>query len=193
MDAFLASTLAVTIAEIGDKTQLLSLFLVCRYAKRTPIILGILVATLLNHALSALLGAWLAKVIPASWLPWIVAISFIAIALWLLIPDKDDSESSGLLRFGAFTATTLMFFIAEIGDKTQIATVVLAARYDETFWVIMGTTVGMLLANIPVIWAGQWIMERLPLATARILACVLFVILGLLTIFGAINGISLSS
>ncbi|BES69234.1 TMEM165/GDT1 family protein [Marinobacter nanhaiticus D15-8W] len=193
MDAFLASTLAVTIAEIGDKTQLLSLFLVCRYAKRTPIILGILVATLLNHALSALLGAWLAKVIPASWLPWIVAVSFIAIALWLLIPDKDESESSGLLRFGAFTATTLMFFIAEIGDKTQIATVVLAARYDETFWVIMGTTVGMLLANIPVIWAGQWIMERLPLATARILACVLFVILGILTIFGAVNGLSLGS
>ena len=192
MDAFLASTLAVTIAEIGDKTQLLSLFLVCRYAKRTPIILGILVATLLNHALSALLGAWLANVIPASWLPWIVAISFIAIALWLLVPDKDDSESSGLLRFGAFTATTLMFFIAEIGDKTQIATVVLAARYDATFWVIMGTTVGMLLANVPVIWAGQWIMERLPLATARILACVLFVILGILTVFGAINGLPLS-
>lgn len=191
MDAFLASTLAVTIAEIGDKTQLLSLFLVCRYARRAPIVLGILVATLLNHALSALLGAWLAKVIPASWLPWIVAISFIAIALWLLIPDKDDSESSGLLRFGAFTATTLMFFIAEIGDKTQIATVVLAARYDETIWVILGTTVGMLLANIPVIWAGQWIMERLPLATARILACVLFVILGILTIFGAVNGIAL--
>lgn len=192
MDAFLASTLAVTIAEIGDKTQLLSLFLVCRFTKRSPIILGILVATLLNHALSALLGAWLAKIIPASWLPWIVAISFIAIALWLLIPDKDDSESSGLLRFGAFTATALMFFIAEIGDKTQIATVVLAARYDETFWVIMGTTVGMLLANIPVIWAGQWIMERLPLATARILACALFVILGVLTLWGAVNGMSLS-
>ncbi|WP_148861151.1 TMEM165/GDT1 family protein [Marinobacter fonticola] len=192
MDAFLASTLAVTIAEIGDKTQLLSLFLVCRFAKRTPIVLGILVATLLNHALSALLGVWLAKVIPASWLPWIVAASFIGIALWLLIPDKDDSESSGLLRFGAFTATTLMFFIAEIGDKTQIATVVLAARYEETVWVILGTTAGMLLANIPIIWAGRWLMDRLPLAAARLLACALFIVLGVLTIWGAYNGISLS-
>lgn len=192
MDAFLASTLAVAIAEIGDKTQLLSLFLACRFTHRSPIVLGILVATLLNHALSALLGAWLADVIPAGWLPWIIAGSFIAIAIWLLIPDKDDSEESGLLRFGAFTATTVMFFLAEIGDKTQIATVVLAARYDNTLMVVLGTTVGMLLANVPVIMAGRWLMDRMPLQTARIAACVLFIILGIITLWGAYNGIQIS-
>jgi len=183
MDAFLASTLAVAIAEIGDKTQLLSLFLVARYAKRTPIILGILVATLLNHALSAWLGAWVASWIPSHWLPWILAVSFVAIALWLLIPDKDDSGESRFLGMGAFWATTVMFFLAEIGDKTQVATVVLAARYTETLWVIIGTTVGMLLANIPVILAGRWLMERLPLATARISASVLFVVLAVVTVW----------
>jgi putative Ca2+/H+ antiporter (TMEM165/GDT1 family) len=183
MDAFLASTLAVTIAEIGDKTQLLSLFLVARYATRTPIILGILIATLLNHALSAWIGAWVAAQIPAAWLPWILATSFIAIALWLLVPDKDDSEDSKFLGMGAFMATTIMFFLAEIGDKTQVATVVLAARYTETFWVIIGTTVGMLIANVPVILAGRWLMERLPLATARISASILFVVLAIVTIW----------
>lgn len=186
MEAFLASTLAVAIAEIGDKTQLLSLFLVARYATRLPIIAGILIATILNHALSALLGAWVAQWIPEAWLPWLLAVSFIAIALWLLIPDKDDSEDSGFLGLGAFMATTIMFFIAEIGDKTQIATVVLAAKYPETFWVIMGTTVGMLLANVPVIMAGKWLMDRLPLAMARIGASVLFVILAVVTVWATV-------
>lgn len=189
MDAFLASTFAVAIAEIGDKTQLLSLFLVARYAKRLPIILGILVATLLNHALSALLGAWIAEWIPQTWLPWILAGSFVAIALWLLIPDKDDSGDSAFLGMGAFMATTVMFFLAEIGDKTQIATVVLAARYTETFWVIMGTTVGMLLANIPVIMAGKWLMDRLPLATARVGASLLFMILAVATVWAALTSV----
>lgn len=187
MDAFLASTLAVAIAEIGDKTQLLSLFLVARFATRTPIILGILLATLLNHALSAWIGAWVASWIPEAWLPWILAVSFVAIALWLLIPDKDDSGDSRFLGMGAFMATTVMFFIAEIGDKTQIATVVLAARYTETFWVVVGTTVGMLLANIPVIMAGRWIMDRLPLATARIAASLLFVALAVVTVWATLN------
>jgi len=186
MDAFLASTLAVAIAEIGDKTQLLSLFLVARYATRTPIILGILIATILNHALSAWLGAWVAQWLPEAWLPWILSVSFIAIALWLLVPDKDDSESSRFLGMGAFMATTVMFFLAEIGDKTQIATVVLAAKYTETFWVIIGTTVGMLIANIPVIMAGRWLMERLPLATARISASILFVVLAIATVWAAL-------
>ncbi len=189
MDAFLASTLAVAVAEIGDKTQLLSLFLVARYTKRLPIILGILVATILNHALSALLGAWIAEWIPEAWLPWILAVSFVAIALWLLIPDKDDSDDSAFLGMGAFMATTVMFFLAEIGDKTQIATVVLAARYTETFLVILGTTVGMLLANIPVIMAGKWLMDRLPLATARIGASILFVILAVVTLWAALMSV----
>ena len=186
MDAFLASTLAVAIAEIGDKTQLLSLFLIARYGQRLPIILGILLATLLNHALSAWIGAWVASWLPDAWLPWILTVSFIAIALWLLIPDKDDSESSRFLGMGAFMATSVMFFLAEIGDKTQVATVVLAARYAETFWVIMGTTVGMLLANVPVIMAGRWLMERLPLATARVGASLLFVVLAVVTMWGAL-------
>lgn len=189
MDAFLASTLSVFIAEIGDKTQLLSLFLISRFHRRTPIILGILVATLVNHGLSALLGAWVASWLPQAWVPWLVAGSFVAIALWLLFPDKDDSEDSRLLGLGAFTATTLMFFLAEIGDKTQIATVVLAARYDATFWVIVGTTIGMLLANVPVILAGKWLMQRLPLATARIGASLLFVVLAVITVLAAFNGL----
>lgn len=187
MDAFLASTLAVAIAEIGDKTQLLSLFLVARYAARTPIILGILLATLLNHALSAWIGAWVASWIPDQWLPWILAVSFVAIALWLLIPDKDDSGDSRFLGMGAFMATTILFFLAEIGDKTQIATVVLAARFTETFWVVVGTTVGMLLANIPVIMAGRWLMDRLPLATARIAASLLFIVLAIVTVWATLN------
>ncbi len=181
MEAFLASTAAVAIAEIGDKTQLLSLFLVVRYGQRLPIIVGIFVATVLNHALSAWLGAWIARFIPEAWLPWILAASFLAIAAWLLIPDKDDAEDSRFLGMGAFMATTVMFFLAEIGDKTQVATVVLAARFTETLWVVLGTTVGMLIANIPVIMAGRWLMERLPLATARISASLLFVVLAIVT------------
>lgn len=182
MDAFLTSTVAVAIAEIGDKTQLLSLFLVARYTQRLPIIMGILVATILNHALSAWLGAWVAAWIPQTWLPWILALSFVAIALWLLVPDKDDNDSSRFLGMGAFAATTVMFFLAEIGDKTQIATVVLAARFTETIWVIIGTTAGMLLANIPVIMAGHWLMDRLPLATARVCASILFAVMAVVTL-----------
>lgn len=188
LDAFLASTLSVFVAEIGDKTQLLSLFLISRFHRRTPIVLGILVATLVNHGLSAWLGAWVASWLPQEWVPWLVAGSFVAIALWLLFPDKDDSEDSRLLGLGAFTATTIMFFVAEIGDKTQIATVVLAARYDATFWVIIGTTVGMLAANIPVIMAGQWLMQRIPMATARVSASILFVVLAVLTVVAAFLG-----
>lgn len=182
MDALIASTLAVFIAEIGDKTQLLSLFLITRFSQRLPIIMGILVATLVNHGLSAWLGAWVAGWLPEAWLPWLVAASFVGIAVWLLFPDKDDSGDSGFLGLGAFAATLILFFLAEIGDKTQIATVVLAARYDATLWVIVGSTVGMLLANVPIILAGQWLLERLPMATARLGASILFVILAVITL-----------
>jgi putative Ca2+/H+ antiporter (TMEM165/GDT1 family) len=187
LDALIYSTLGVAIAEIGDKTQLLSLFLVSRFHQRAPIILGILVATLLNHALSAWLGAWLANLIPAGWQNWLVGGSFILVALWLLIPDKEEDEDSGILRYSAFTATTVLFFLAEIGDKTQIATVLLAARFEETAMVILGTTLGMLAANVPVILAGRWLMDRLPLNAARIGAFVLFLILGIVTATGAWN------
>jgi putative Ca2+/H+ antiporter (TMEM165/GDT1 family) len=185
LEALISSTLAVAIAEIGDKTQLLSLFLVSRFAgvrNAWLIVAGIVAATLVNHALSAWLGAWLATAIPENWLRWLVGASFIAIGAWLLIPDKDDDSESGLLRYGAFLATTVLFFIAEIGDKTQIATVVLAAKYSATVMVIIGTTLGMLLANVPVIVAGGWIMERVPLQWTRRAAFALFVALGVITI-----------
>jgi putative Ca2+/H+ antiporter (TMEM165/GDT1 family) len=185
MEAFLASTVSVAIAEIGDKTQLLSLFLVARYAKRLPVILGITVSTLLNHALSAWLGAWIALIIPAAWLPWVLAVSFVAIAGWLLIPDKDDTGNSAFLGMGAFMATTILFFLAEIGDKTQVATVVLAARFTDTLWVVIGTTTGMLIANIPVIMAGGWLMERVPLARVRIGASILFIVMAVVTLWAA--------
>ena len=183
MDAFLPSTLAVAIAEIGDKTQLLTLFLAARFVHRGAIVMGILVATLLNHGLSAWLGAWLVQWVPTQWVPWIIGLSFIAVGLWVLIPDKDDDEEGALLKYGAFIATCVLFFIAEIGDKTQIATVILAARYDGLFWVITGTTLGMLLANVPVAYAGSWLMQKVPLHFARWAACFLFVGLGIGTLF----------
>lgn len=188
MEALLYSTLGVAVAEIGDKTQLLALFLVTRFHQRTPIALGILVATLLNHGLSAWLGAWLADLIPPAWLHWLVGGSFVLIALWLLIPDKEEGGDSGILRYSAFTATTVLFFLAEIGDKTQVATIVLAARFDETVMVITGTTLGMLLANIPILLAGRWLMDRLPLNMARIGAFILFMLLGLITLSGVAWG-----
>jgi len=182
MDALLYSFTGVAIAEIGDKTQLLSLFLVARFRSRLSIIAGILVATLLNHAASAWFGAWVAQFIPANWHAWLLGGSFIAVALWLLIPDKDDSEDSQILQYGAFVASCVLFFLAEIGDKTQIATVLLAATYSQTWLVIIGTTLGMLAANVPVVYAGRWILERVPLDWARRAACAVFMLLGIATI-----------
>ena len=188
MEAFLSSTLAVAIAEIGDKTQLLALFLAARYCRPYAITLGVFVATLVNHALSAWIGLALAAVIPEQWIPWLIAGSFIAIAIWLLVPDKDDDDLGRFASYGPFLATLVLFFLAEIGDKTQIATVVLAAKYSTDIWsslvVIMGTTVGMLLANVPVIFAGKWLMDRMPLNIARKAAFVLFVVLAIATLIG---------
>ncbi|MBS3804884.1 MAG: TMEM165/GDT1 family protein [Oleiphilaceae bacterium] len=189
MDAFFTSTGAVFIAEIGDKTQLLSLFLIGRFSSRFAIILGILAATLLNHGLSALFGAWVAEWLSPEILKWLVAGSFAAIALWLLIPDEENRKDSSVLGLGAFTATALMFFLAEIGDKTQIATVVLAASYDATWWVIVGSTIGMLAANVPVIMAGKWLIQRLPLETARLAASGLFLVLSVATVWPGFSGV----
>ncbi|MEE2022976.1 TMEM165/GDT1 family protein [Alkalimonas mucilaginosa] len=183
MDAFLASFTAVAIAEIGDKTQLLSLFLAARFRSKLAIIAGILVATLLNHAASAWLGVWVAQFIPEGWQGFLLGGSFILVALWLLIPDKDDSEDTGVLKFGAFMASCILFFLAEIGDKTQIATVILAATFEDAIWmVIWGTTFGMLAANVPVVYAGSWLMEKISLDWARRAACAIFMLLGILTI-----------
>jgi len=186
MEVLLSSTAIVAIAEIGDKSQLLSLFLASRFKSPRLIIAGILVATLFNHTVSALLGVWLLKLIPPHAAPWIISGSFLAIALWLLIPDKPDGGSSRFDRYGVFTAATILFFLVEIGDKTQIATVVLAARYNNLVWVIVGTTLGMLVANIPVVYAGRWIMDRLPLKYARLGAFTLFMIMAVLTFSGAL-------
>lgn len=180
MDALLSSFTAVAIAEIGDKTQLLSLFLAARFRAKGAIVAGILVATLLNHAASAWFGVWVAQFIPQGWHNWLLGGSFILVALWLLIPDKDDSEETGMLRFGAFFASCILFFLAEIGDKTQIATVILAASFEQAVsWVIIGTTLGMLAANVPVVYAGSWILQKVSLDWARRSACAVFIVLGI--------------
>lgn len=183
LEAFLASTAAVTLAEMGDKTQLLTLFLAARYRRPVPIAAGIIIATLLNHWLSALLGAWLAGWLSPAWLSLAVGLSFIAIGLWLLIPDRAEDTDSRWLRWGPLAASTVLFFLAEIGDKTQIATVILAARYDAMAMVVAGTTVGMLAANLPVLLAGGWLLARISLDWARRAACGLFLLLGLIALW----------
>lgn len=193
--AFGLSTLAVAVAEIGDKTQLLALLLAARFRKPWPIIAGILVATLLNHALAASFGAWVVHWLSPEALRWIVAGSFVAVALWALKPDKLDPEgqrlpAGGALRPGwgqAFAATTIAFFLAEIGDKTQVATVLLAAKYSPLWQVVAGTTVGMLLANVPVVALGHRFADRLPLAGARMAAAALFL---LLAVWVALRGVA---
>lgn len=179
MDAFLVSTAAVAIAEIGDKTQLLALLLAARYRRFWPIVWGILLATLLNHAAAAWIGAWLAGWFSPQVLRWIVGLAFLAVAVWTLIPDTLDADKAApKSRHGAFITTTVAFFLAEIGDKTQLATVVLAVQYTPLFWVVIGTTLGMLLANVPVVALGARFAHRLPLKYARWGAAILFAILG---------------
>ena len=177
MEALLTSTLSVAIAEIGDKTQLLALLLICRFRKPWPIIAGMLAATLLNHAGAA----WLDPKV----MTWLVAGSFIAMAAWILVPDKLDDEESPLDKYGPFMATFVLFFIAEIGDKTQIATVLLAAKYDSLTQVIAGTTLGMMLANVPVVLLGKLGADKLPLKGIRIACAILFAGLGVSTLIFA--------
>jgi putative Ca2+/H+ antiporter (TMEM165/GDT1 family) len=173
------STGTVALAEIGDKTQLLALLLAARFRRPGPIVAGILVATLLNHALAGALGALAAQWLTPQVLRWIVAISFIAIAAWTLKPDKlDDDEAQAGSNHGAFVATVIAFFLAEIGDKTQVATVLLAARYAPLWAVVVGTTAGMLLANVPVVLLGSRFAARLPLHLARRVAALVFLVLG---------------
>lgn len=182
MEALFSSTLAVALAEIGDKTQLLALLLISRYNRPYTIAAGILVATLINHALSALLGTWLVELIPPHWIPLIISASFVVMAIWMLIPDKCDGTNGRFHQYGPFIATLILFFLAEIGDKTQIATVVLAAKYEAFTAVVVGTTLGMLLANLPILFAGRWLLERVPQNYARISACLVFVILAVVTL-----------
>ena len=180
MEALLVSIGIVALAEVGDKTQLLTLVLAARYKKPWPIVAGIFVATVVNHAIAGAAGAWLTKAIGADAMRWILGASFIAMAAWMLIPDKLD-EDAGATRMagGVFVTTTLLFFLVEIGDKTQIATVALAARFDSLVAVVMGTTVGMVLANAPVAFFGEALAKRLPVRAVRVVAALVFVALGL--------------
>ncbi|HYW55490.1 MAG TPA: TMEM165/GDT1 family protein [Polaromonas sp.] len=180
MQAFLVSTGIVTLAEMGDKTQLLALVLAARFRKPWPIVCGIFVATLANHALAGALGAWLTALISPQTLRWILGATFLAMAIWMLIPDKLDSDAAERQapRFGVFGTTALLFFLAEMGDKTQIATVMLAARYEAWFAVVAGTTLGMMLANAPVVWLGERVTRLVPLRVVHVVSALIFAGLG---------------
>ena len=180
MEAFLISTGIVALAEMGDKTQLLALILAARFRKPWPIVLGIFVATIANHALAGAAGAWVTTVLGPDVLRWVLGASFIAMAVWMLIPDSvDDEEASGTPRFGVFGTTLVAFFLAEMGDKTQVATVMLAAQYQAWGWVVAGTTLGMMLANAPVVWVGDKITKLVPLRVVHVVSALIFLGLGL--------------
>ncbi len=192
MDAFLISTGVVTLAEIGDKTQLLAFLLAARFKKPWTIILAILLATFANHALAALLGTWLTTLLAPDTLRWILGASFILMALWILVPDKlDDAEASGIGHLGVFGTTLLTFFLAEMGDKTQIATVALAAQYQSFLLVVLGTTLGMMIANAPAVLVGEKLAHRIPVKWVHGTAAVIFLVLGLyaLTGYSAVLGL----
>ncbi len=183
MEAFLVSTGLVALAEMGDKTQLLSLVLAARFRKPWPIAAGILVATLVNHALAGAVGAWVTQVLGPDVLRWVLGISFIAMAGWMLIPDKlDEDDAKASPRLGVFGATLVAFFLAEMGDKTQVATVALAAQYQSWAAVVAGTTLGMMLANVPVVWFGERITRRVPIRTVHVVGAVIFLVLGVLAL-----------
>lgn len=185
MQAFLVSTGLVALAEIGDKTQLLALVLAARFRKPIPIVLGIFVATLVNHALAGAVGAWLLHQFGPVVMRWVVGISFLAMAGWMLIPDKlDDGDTQFSDRLGVFGATVVAFFLAEMGDKTQIATVALAARFADYWWVIAGTTTGLMLADAPAVWIGDKLAQKLPVALLHKVAAGIFVVLGVLALAG---------
>lgn len=185
MQEFLISTSVVALAEMGDKTQLLALLLAARFRKPVPILIAILLATTFNHGLSAVLGQWLTTVLNPTVMVWVLAIGFIAMALWMLVPDKLDDETDSInkwQRFGVFGATFILFFLAEIGDKTQIATVALAARFDSVFWVMLGTTVGMMIANAPAVFIGNKMADRLPISLIHKIGAAIFLVVGVSTL-----------
>ena len=185
MEAFLVSTGIVALAEMGDKTQLLSLVLAARFRKPWPIVWGILVATLINHGLAGALGSWVTTQLGPDALRWVLGGSFLAMAVWILVPDKlDDEEQEKSPRFGIFATTVVAFFIAEMGDKTQVATVMLAAQFNSWFWVVAGTTLGMMLANAPVVWLGDAITRRVSLKWVHRISAVVFAVLGGLALWG---------
>lgn len=188
LESLSVPTLIVALAEIGDKTQLLALLLAARFRRPWPIIAGIIAATLANHFAAGAIGNWVAGFFSAANLRWILAACFAAVALWTLVPDTlDDAESAGFKRYGPFLTTLIAFFIAEMGDKTQVATVILAAQYPHFVLVVLGTTLGMLIANVPVVLVGNFAAERLPLTLIRRLAACAFAVLALYAAYQALN------
>ncbi|MCC7228161.1 MAG: TMEM165/GDT1 family protein [Burkholderiaceae bacterium] len=186
MEALLVSTGVVALAEIGDKTQLLAFILAARFKKPVPIILGILVATVLNHGLAGALGAWITSAISPEVLRWVLGLSFIGMAIWTMIPDKiEEEETQVARRFGVFGATFITFFLAEMGDKTQIATVAMAAHYAQPLMVVIGTTLGMLIADVPAVFIGDKLANKIPMKLVHSIAAGVFAVLGIATLLGA--------
>ncbi len=185
MEPFLISTGIVAVAEIGDKTQLLAFLLATRFRKPLPIILGIFIATVANHGLAGGLGVWAASQVSMDTLRWVLGLSFLVMAAWVLLPDKIDEDPVRLASLGIFGTTLIAFFIAEMGDKTQVATAMLVANYNAFFAVILGTTMGMMLANVPVVCLGEGVANRIPVAIVRKVAAAVFLLLGLLTLLGS--------
>lgn len=184
MEAFLVSTGIVALAEIGDKTQLLAFILAARFRKPLPIVLGILVATLANHAFAGALGSWITSVVSPEAMRWILGSSFIGIAIWTLIPDKLEDADAKPGRFGAFGTTLITFFLAEMGDKTQVATVALAVQYHSFYFVVAGTTTGMMIADVPAVLLGDRFAQRIPIRVVHVIAAALFALLGLAALLG---------
>ena len=185
LEALAVSTGVVALGEIGDKTQLLALLLAARWRQPRPIIAGIFVATLLNHSMAGALGTWLTRVVDPSWMRWILGGSFIAVALWMLVPDQvDEVEGRGSGRLGVFGITVIAFFLAEMGDKTQIATIMLAAKYDAVVVVILGTTLGMMVANVPAVLLGERAVKLVPAHWVHRIAAVVFAALGAAVLAG---------
>lgn len=186
MESLLVSTGVVALAEIGDKTQLLAFILAARFKKPLPIILGILVATLVNHGLAGALGAWITATISPEILRWVLGLSFIGMAIWTLIPDKIEEEETQIAqKFGVFGATLVTFFLAEMGDKTQIATIAMAAHYATPVLVVIGTTLGMLIADVPAVFVGDKLATRIPMKLVHSIAAAIFAALGVATLLGA--------
>lgn len=186
MEAFLVSTGVVALAEIGDKTQLLAFILAARFKKPLPIIAGILCATLVNHGLAGALGAWITSTVSPEVLRWVLGASFIGMAIWTLIPDKiEDEETQVAQKLGVFGATLITFFLAEMGDKTQIATIAMAAHYASPLTVVAGTTLGMLLADVPAVFAGDKLANKIPMKLVHSIAAAIFAVLGVATLLGA--------
>jgi len=186
LQTLLVSTGVVALAEIGDKTQLLAFLLAARFKKPWPIIAGILAATLINHGLAGAVGAWITTAVSPDVLRWVLGLSFIGMAAWTLVPDKiEDEESAVAGRLGVFGATFVTFFLAEMGDKTQIATVAMAARFADPVWVVAGTTLGMLIADVPAVFIGDKFSARIPMRIVHGIAALVFALLGVATLLGA--------